>query len=439
MLLAAAGLGGSAFAAEPAPKSCAAPGKCMTLAPVQLFELVGQLVDAGRFDAAQTLLESLTGNRDAEIRAEAGFRLGNLLQSRGDLAHAARAYRAVLDEKPNATPVRLELARVLVALGEEDNARSQLRRASTAGLPADVARVVDIFQLALRSRRRLGGGIEVSLAPDSNVNRASDNATVTIGSTSANLSRDAQAQSGIGATVSSQAFWRPALNRNTNILATASVNGDFYKKSQFNDSGFSLRLGPELLRGRSRYRMSLAGGSRWFGGAHYSDSYGASVNWLRQIDRVSQVQLDLTSLRSDYYINPALDGTVHSAVLRFEQALSARLSYRATLLLERQNARDAAFATWSTGAEILLSRDIGRKTAYVRIAHNRTWGDAPYSLPPERRKDKLIDLELGFLLRDLSFSGFAPVVRLHHTENTSPLFFYAYRRTRVEFGLTREF
>jgi hypothetical protein len=60
-------------------------------------------------------------------------------------------------------------------------------------------------------------------------------------------------------------------------------------------------------------------------------------------------------------------------------------------------------------------------------------------LPPARRNDKLIDLEIGALLRGFAYQGFAPLIQLRRTINKSPVFFYDFRRTRIEFGLTREF
>ena len=88
---------------------------------------------------------------------------------------------------------------------------------------------------------------------------------------------------------------------------------------------------------------------------------------------------------------------------------------------------------------MLVSRDVGRQTIYARAGYYRIWGDAAFSLPPERRQDNLIDFESGLIVRRFSFWGLAPVARVHHTQNRSPVFFYDFKRTRVELGLTREF
>ena len=427
-------------AAQEAPV-CPTGQVCVSLSPVEMFDLAGRLTADGETDRAEVLLRSLADNPDPEVRAEARFRLGNLLLHRGEYADAARSYQALIDEKPDATPVRLQLARALALMGREDAARAQLRRASSAGLPDDVARLVDQFQLALRSRRRSGIGLEVGLAPDSNANRATSRSNVALGDAgdALELSPDAQAQSDMGVLVRSQAFWRGDLGNQTNLLLNADLSANLYSKSRFNDIGASIAAGPEWLRGPSRYRASFVVGRRWFGMEPYSDSYGMAGNWLRQINPVSQVQVDLSWVRSEYASNPALDGGSTALSLRYERALSPRLAARISATAERIVAKDPAYATMSFGGEILVSRDLGGQSAYGRVGVSRTRGDEPFALFGERRRDTLVDLEAGLLLRRLSVAGLTPVVRVHHTANRSPLFFYDYRRSRVEVGITREF
>ena len=431
--------GRPALAAEEASPACTPGRPCVTLKPAELFDLAERLAAAKRISDAEAVLHSLTANRDADVRAEARFRLGNLRRNTGDLAGAAAAYRQLLDEKPDAAPVRLELARVLAQMGHEDAALGQLRRASSGGLPEDVVQVVDKFRLALRSRRRSGGSIELGLAPDTNINRATSLSTVLIGSNPISLSSEAQAHSGVGATIGSQVFWRPAINPDTNLLFTASASATLYRQSAFNDISLSVAAGPELLRGRSRYRPAAVYVRRWFGNQRYGDSRGATLNWLRQLGRVSQVQVDLTALRSDFRLNPAMDGGSFGTAIRYERALSPRLFARFTVRIDRQTARDPAFATWSAGAEALVTRDIGRVSAYLRAGYSRTRADAPFALPPARRDDRLVDLEAGLVLRSHTLFGFAPLIEVQHTENHSPVFFYDFRRTRMSFGVTRAF
>lgn len=280
------------------------------LLPGAAISLADQWVASGRTTAAETLFHALTNDPDVDVRSEARFRLAALHRQRGDLSSAVRLYREILDERPSALPVRLELAETLAQLGEEDRARRELRQARTIGLPSDVARIVDQFALALRSRRRLGASAEIGIAPDNNINRATSDSIVRIGSLPFQLSEDAQAQSGLGITLKGQAFWRPKLSETTSILFSLSGSGNLYGKSEFNDVGLSFSGGPEFFAGRTRWRPGFVVGKRWFGGNSYSTSTGGTVNFLRPVGQQSQIELNVSAITARYQRNPSLNGAI---------------------------------------------------------------------------------------------------------------------------------
>jgi tetratricopeptide (TPR) repeat protein len=404
-----------------------------------VFDAAEKLLARGERTNAETLLAAVTADRDPDLRNEARFRLAALRTADGAYDDAARLLRAILDEKPDANRVRLELARVLTMMGQEVSARRQLRQAQAGGLPDDVAANVDRFQTALRSRRRLGASIEAGLAPDSNINRANGDATVQLGNTIVTLDSNATAQSGLGVEAKGQAFWRPKITTDLDALVTVSVNADIYGKSQFNDIATTVAAGPELTKGRSRYRVQAIVGRRWFGGSRYSDTIGGSLSWQRGLGRVGQLQIDASVLDIDYAQNSLMDGLSYAGAIRYERALGARSSARLTAVVQRQDARAAAFANWTYGGELLVSRDIGRIGVYGSVGYYHTRGDASFAFPPARRDDDLITLEGGFVFRRFAVAGIAPVLRIRRTSNRSPVFFYDFTQTRIEVALTRDF
>ncbi len=420
------------------PPAATAPAAAELTAPAMLA-LAERLAGEGRRADAARLLAALTADPDGDVRAEARFRLGMLRAADRDWAGAAAAFRALLAERPDAPRVRLELARVLAEQGDDAGARRQIRQAQAGGLPDDVARTVDRFQTALRARRRLGASIEAGIAPDSNINRANRDATIAVGPAVVTLDRDAQARSGVGATVAAQGFWRPRLAVDLDALATVSVNADLYKADRFNDVAVTGMVGPELTRGRTRYRVQAIAGRRWFGGRGYSRTLGAGATLLRPIGRRAQLQVDLSALDVDYAVNDAQDGRLFSAQLRYDRALTSRLSMRISLLGQRQDAAAPAFATWTGGGQVLLSRDLGPLALYASAGWYRTEGDAAFLFPPVARDDDLVTLEGGIVFRRLAVGGLAPVLRIQRTLNNSPVFFYDFAQTRVTMALTREF
>lgn len=430
-----------ASAAQAKDARACAPGEtCATdLSAAQVFALADQYIGAGRLDEAETLYRGLARDPDIDIRSEARFRLATLRESRGDRQGAADAYRAILDEKPDAQRVRLELARVLALQGDESGARRELRRAGAAGLPDDVARAVDQFALALRSSRPIGGSLEVALAPDTNINRATGRDTVDTVIAPLPLDEDARARSGIGVTLSAQGFWRADVSKDVAILSRLSGRADLYGAGQFNDIVLSAVSGPEFRAAGARWRPAAVYTRRWFGGDHYSNSYGGSVNMLKPLNRVSQIEVEATVLANRYQLNRQQNGTLIDVNAAYDRAFSTRFSARIGARINRQSAAEPSLATTSFSLEAVASRQIGKQIVFIQASAGRLKSDARIPLFTDVRKDRRYDVTAGLLLRQWSFKGLSPLIRVSRSVNQSTVGIFDFKRTRVEFALSREF
>ncbi|NNM77045.1 DUF560 domain-containing protein [Sphingomonas sp. ID1715] len=427
------------LAQAPAP-ACDHEAGCATgLTAPDIFALAERYAAAKRLPDAETLLRGLIRDPDPDYRAEARFRLSILREAQGDRRGAIEWLKALLDEKPNAGRPRLELARLLAAEGDEAGARRELRRAGAAGLPDEVARVVDRFATALRSVRPIGGAVEIAIAPDSNINRATTQERVDTVVAPLTLSRDARATSGIGVSLSLQGFARADLTDDIALLSRASARADLYGKSRFNDVVVTLASGPEFRLGGARLRPAAIAQRRWFGGDLYSESYGGSLNLLKPLDRVSQFEGELTILDSHYRSASVQDGTLADLNIAYDRAFSPRFSTRAAIRITRQDARAGFLATTSGGIDLLASRAFGKQLAYVQLSGSRLGADAPYPLFGVTRRDTRFDVTGGLVLRRFSWRGLAPLIRVTHSRSDSTIPIFDFKRTRVEFALSREF
>src|SRR5437868_3201283 len=169
-----------------------------TLSAAEMFSLADQARDRGNTAMAEKIYRAMFLDPSADIRLEARFRLAKLESKRGNLQKAAVLLRKIVDERPGAAPVRLELAQLLDRMGDKDGAWRQLRAAQAGGLPPAVARLVDRYSEALRAQRPFGASLEIALAPDSNINRATRSDTLGTVFGDFDISKDSQAKSGTG-------------------------------------------------------------------------------------------------------------------------------------------------------------------------------------------------------------------------------------------------
>jgi len=405
----------------------------------QLLDIGAQATRDGDLATAESVYRALLSDTRRSISSEARFRLAMLYAGQRRFAQAAVLLREVLDFEPRAQRVRLELARVLELMGDDAGARRALREAQAGGLPPEVARFVDRYSAALRAQKRVGASIDVALAPDSNINRATRSSTLGTVLGDFTLDEDAQERSGVGLAMRGQAYARLALGSKVNLFGRVSGSADLYRVGSFNDIAVSATMGPELRSGADRISLEAGGQWRWYGGPLYSSAATLTLNYAHPLGRTAQLRVTASTTAVDNRANDMQDGHTYSASLSYERALSSRFGVGATLSIERQSLNDHAYSTWAGQAAVFAYREVGPATVVATLSYGRLEADARVALFPAVRSDELFRASLGATFRNLRIGSFAPFIRATFERNRSSLEIYDYRKFRTEFGLNRAF
>ena len=409
------------------------------LSSVVIFAEADAAQATGRTEDALALYKALARDPDLEVRTEARFRASMLLVALGRDREAALSLRSLLDEKPRASRARLELAAILARMGDDLAARRALREAQLAGLPPDVALVVDQFANALRSAKQLGGSLEVALAPDSNINRSTSARTLDTIIAPLTLSAEARRQSGLGIHIAGQGFARLRVTDRLTILPRLSIGGNVYRVHAFDDISGSLLAGIERRGGRDRLTVSVGSTWRGYGERLYARTNTATADWLHPVGRRAQLTISGSAARASYRSNALQDGGLFDLTGTGEYALSPRTGVGATLGISRQTARDPGYSTVAANGSLFGWREAGQTTLFASAGVRRTEGDARLFLFLNRRREWLIQLSGGATMRALKFRGFAPFIRAGYERNTSSVGLYDYARVFTNFGITRAF
>lgn len=403
----------------------------------QLFAMAEELLRRGQAQQAEALLDLLGRDPDIKVRAEARFRQAMLIAANGREREAAVLLRQILDERPDAVPARLQLASMLQKMGDEQAALRELRALRSADLPANVARFVDRVSASLQASKPLGFHLEVALAPDSNINRATRSDT--LGTVFGDFTLDQKTKSGVGAAVRGLAQARLPLSGELNLVGRLSGDGNLYRDKDFNDIALDLAVGPEFRLGKARISAEAAAGQQWFGMKPYQRGLRISGSVSHPVSPVSQARLDLGARWTDNRLNDLQDGNGVTGRLRYEHALSPTTLVSASIGGDRFKAKDGAYSTTSWNAGLAAYREIGRMTVNAGVEFGRLKADERLALLPEAREDRLTRFHLGAVFRQLTVAGFAPMTRLVVERNRSTVEFHDYKRTRTEFGISRAF
>lgn len=422
-----------------APGAARAQDVVQGVSAVQLFALADARKAAGEAVDAIAIYEALAKDTDADIRAEARYRHGLLLADMGRYAEAAVRFRTLLDEKPDALVARLELARMLAAMGREKEARRELRQAQASGVPDEAAAMVDHFARALRSEKRFGGVFEIAVAPDSNINRATEARTLDTVIAPLTLSDDARARSGTGLRSMTQVFGRIPVAEGWSVLPRGALQGSAYRQSQFNDVSASALLGVERRGELNRFTASVGQTWRWFGNVPYAQTSALALDWVRAMDARSQLITSYSISDARYEANPLQDGSIYDLSAAYERALDARSGVSVSASVTRQGADDPGYATWAGGLTLGGWRETRWGTIFASAGLRRTEGDERLFLFPDKRREWLATSRFGMTFRSLTAYGFAPTVRLTLERNSSTVGIYDYQRVAADIGVSRAF
>lgn len=425
----------SAIPGSPLP----AATRAVRVDAASLLKVGHQLESQGRSAQAEQVYRTLESDPDSNVRSEARFRLAKLLIAQGKGPEAAVLLRHVIDDHPEAAPPRLQLAAVLQSMGDEGAALRELRSLSTLDLPLNVARFVDRLSASLNASRPLSFQLELALAPDTNINRATTSSTLGTVFGDFTFEEDAKAHSGVGASLRGFVQGRIGLSRSAALKAHASLDASLYRQHDFNIIEGDVAAGPEFQLGPVRLAAEAGLSQQWYGMERSQRSARLSGSGWVKVGAASQLRVDGAGRWTDNQRNDLEDGKGISLAVRYERALSPQLTISIGGAGDRFLARDDAYSTRSWSLALAAYRDIGRTTLDIGADLGWLKADDRLSLLPEAREDRLRRFHLGAVFRQLTVAGFAPTARLVIERNRSNVEYYDYKRTRTEFGVTRAF
>lgn len=420
-----------------------ANGVCtMRMTAPELLHEAERLVMARRFDDATPLIAAL--HQAPEMSMEANFLHGYVASETGDLHGAEKAFRAVLRERPELTRARLELARVLLLQHKDSAADHNFRLAEEAqDLPPEIERTIRLSRGVIRDRRNWHLNFDFGLAPDSNINSATDARSISIfGQDGYVLSKDARRKSGIGQTATASSGVRLRLSDGMAVL----IDGDGQVVNQpgkaADDISALIAAGPELtMKNGARLAVQAEYAQRWYGGKVAQRGPGLRLNYQQNLSAGAKIGLQGEVRRVSSGYSAAYDGWQYSAYATYERVVRRSMVASATLFVRREDLRARPYSSTEAGASLGIGGELPRGiNAGVTMGLSRVWFDAPLLLLSDKtRRDWRLNARAYAGLRSVRLLGFSPSITYTYNRTETPIDFYRTDRHRLVFGLARYF
>jgi outer membrane protein len=434
-------LAGALATPAAAQQAQCAEGVCrVSLTAVQLLAQAESLVAEHRFGEAAPMIAAL--ENAPELKMQRQFLLGYASVESGDLDGGIKSFRSILENHPEQTRVRLELARALMLKGKAGAADHHFRLAQDdEAIPAEIAATIRSSRRLLADKQQWAFNLDLGFAPDSNITNGTNAETIDIafGNQLVPLTLDDQARekSGVGQTLGFSGTARIGIGEETKLLIEADSQIVNYGGKQSDDIVAQIAIGPQFaLSDSTRISIQALGSQRWYGGQSTQIAGGVRTNLHHALGDSDRIGLSIDARRSDSAITNDYSGWQLGGTATYEHVVARTMIASASLFARRDalNAKEYG-VNLGIGGELPFGL-----TAGVSGGVSRANYDAPlliFSADPRREWRLNGRAQLG--LRALRLLGFSPSVTYSFSQTQSSLTLFDTTRHRVRFGLARYF
>ena len=397
-----------------------------------------QLMNAGRLDDADAVLDARLAVAPKDVQAR--FLKGMIAVARKDNRRAVRIFRSILIDQPDATRVRLELARAFYLARDYGNALRQFQFALAGDLPPAVATNVQSYLASIRETKSLTYNFGVAVAPDTNLNTGSSAREVSLFGLPFDLSEEARQRSGVGLAVEAGGEWAPRIGTGKRLRLGLSGQRREYSGSDFDDMTVAGHAGPRLVSGKWDLSLLGTGYKRWYGGNPYNQAFGARGEATYHLGP----RLGISGAAAVQWVDHAQarerDGRLMSVNAVAFYALGPSSAVTAKSGVSRQQARIAAYSNWSGFVAAGYFRDLPMGfSVYVEPSLSIARYDEALVGFGKKRSDNIQSVLVTLLNRHFVLSRFSPRISYTFTRQGSSIPLYEFTCNRLEIGLTTEF
>ena len=407
-----------------------------------------KLISKRDFKAAYQLLEPLESERAGDIDYD--YLLGVAGVESGNTTRGAFALERVLALDPTNKNARAEMAKAHFILGEIDASKAEFNNVLAQKPDAETKKTIDKLLNAIDkiegTTTTFGAYLEAGLGYDSNVSSAPGLNTVAVpifGGALLDLGNGAKEKSDNFNNLAGGVSFRHPFNLHLSAFGSAGVNNKNNFSEKFDTRTYDLNVGLQYRYEQSSYTFALQNNQFYLDGDAFRRAYGATVQWLHNIDSRNQAGLYMQYSRLNFVDNSTrnADRTIIGVNAGHVFLGDWNPVVFGSIYAGKENARDSLFG--------FLDQAITGVRAGGQLSFNSQWqlfgslaaelrdNDEIDPIFLKKRKDKQYDVSLG--LNFIPAPTWLVKPQFSYTQNQSNIELNDFDRTIVSVSVRKDF
>ena len=260
------------------------------------------------FNAAYQLLEPLEAGRAGDVDYD--YLLGVAGVESGNVSRGAFALERVLALDPSNKDARAEMTKAYFILGEIDASKLEfnnvLKQSPDAATKKTIDKLLNAIDKIEGTTTTFGAYVEGGLGYDSNVSSAPGLNAVSVpvfGGALLDLGGDGKEKSDTFNNLAAGVSVRHPFSLQLSAFGSANVNSKNNLSQEFDTRTYAVNAGLQYKYEQSSYTIAFQNNHFYLDGDAFRRAYGATVQWLHNVDDRNQAGLYMQYSRLNYVDN----------------------------------------------------------------------------------------------------------------------------------------
>lgn len=422
--------------------------KEITMSALDAVRFAGRLVDKGDYEFARQILIKIPKTNNLSVELERWFLLAQIEQKKGNVDEAIKIYRKILDDQPDLSKVRYELALCYMEKHQWYRADYHLRLAMAGkNIPDAMKQQMMYMRYIVRQNKRWNVWFNFGAAPDNNVNQASGGEEYIQNEWGEFYTDLPEPEKAIGYNFLVGGNYEFVLSDHWHWKNEGNIYTNIYNKHKFDDLFISASTGPRYIWNRGDVWFAGVLNRRWYGWNRYNWSIGGKIDTHYDWTRKFSSGLTFMVLNNDYdEYGKYLNGQTFGVLSRVSYSFDASKYFTVFGGTDRDTAASGIYANW----HYKVGFGIGGEFPYGFSAYfepSLAWinyDDARWAVKDSqyikiKERDFIQRYSVLISNNKIDLLGFVPMVTVTYTNKDSNIHSREYDKWTIEFSLRQRF